>query len=179
MLDLEINIAERRRQKEEHHARQRRLWPVTPVAEMECTPAAATQEEIPAPPCPPTSMPDRIIEIAEAAVGLPRDWLNLDDPERGPSVARITGIVSRYFGISRCDIVSQRRTANVVKPRQIAMYLAKTLTPRSLPDIGRRFGGRDHTTVLHAVRKIDGLIKTDALLRKQIEMLRCLIDLSS
>jgi chromosomal replication initiator protein len=60
----------------------------------------------------------------------------------------------------------------VVRPRQIAMYLAKVLTPRSLPEIGRRFGGRDHTTVLHAVRKISGLVTTEAALAEEIELLK-------
>jgi chromosomal replication initiator protein len=68
--------------------------------------------------------------------------------------------------------LSSRRTANVVRPRQIAMYLAKTLTLRSLPEIGRRFGGRDHTTVLHAVRKIEGLVGSDTALSDEIELLK-------
>jgi chromosomal replication initiator protein len=68
--------------------------------------------------------------------------------------------------------LSSRRTANVVRPRQVAMYLAKPLTLRSLPEIGRRFGGRDHTTVLHAVRKIEGLVGDDAMLADEIEVLK-------
>ena len=68
--------------------------------------------------------------------------------------------------------LSSRRTANVVRPRQIAMYLAKTLTLRSLPEIGRRFGGRDHTTVLHAVRKIESLIGQDTSLAAEIEAIK-------
>jgi chromosomal replication initiator protein len=60
----------------------------------------------------------------------------------------------------------------VVRPRQVAMYLAKTLTLRSLPEIGRRFGGRDHTTVLHAVRKIEGLVGNDMALAEEIEILK-------
>ncbi|PNE09990.1 MAG: chromosomal replication initiation protein DnaA, partial [Beijerinckiaceae bacterium] len=68
--------------------------------------------------------------------------------------------------------LSARRTASVVRPRQISMYLSKLLTPRSLPEIGRRFGGRDHTTVLHAVRKITGLVTTDATLSEEIELLK-------
>lgn len=67
------------------------------------------------------------------------------------------------------DLKSQRRTALPVKARQIAMYLAKTLTALSLPEIGRRFGGRDHTTVLHSVRKISGLIERDPVLAAQVE----------
>jgi chromosomal replication initiator protein len=68
--------------------------------------------------------------------------------------------------------LSSRRTANVVRPRQVAMYLAKSLTLRSLPEIGRRFGGRDHTTVLHAVRKIEGLVGNDMALAEEIEILK-------
>ena len=77
-----------------------------------------------------------------------------------------------HFNVSRGDILSARRTASVVRPRQIAMYLSKLLTPRSLPEIGRRFGGRDHTTVLHAVRKITGLVTTDGSLSEEIELLK-------
>ncbi len=74
--------------------------------------------------------------------------------------------------MSRADILSSRRTATVVRPRQIAMYLAKSLTLRSLPEIGRRFGGRDHTTVLHAVRKIEGMVTTDQELAGEIDHLK-------
>jgi chromosomal replication initiator protein len=87
-------------------------------------------------------------------------------------IEEIQRIVSRHYNVSRSDLLSSRRTANVVRPRQIAMYLAKTLTLRSLPEIGRRFGGRDHTTVLHAVRKIESLIGTDNALAAEIEVLK-------
>ena len=62
--------------------------------------------------------------------------------------------------------------SNVVRPRQVAMYLAKVLTLRSLPEIGRRFGGRDHTTVLHAVRKIEALVTRDVALSDEVESLK-------
>jgi chromosomal replication initiator protein len=81
-------------------------------------------------------------------------------------------VVARQYNVSRADLLSSRRTANVVRPRQVAMYLAKTLTLRSLPEIGRRFGGRDHTTVLHAVRKIEGLVGNDTMLADEIEVLK-------
>jgi len=84
-------------------------------------------------------------------------------------------MVARQYNVSRADLLSSRRTANVVRPRQIAMYLAKTLTLRSLPEIGRRFGGRDHTTVLHAVRKIEGLVDTDTALAEEIDLLKRLL----
>ena len=88
----------------------------------------------------------------------------------------IQRVVARHYNVSRQELVSNRRTRVIVKPRQIAMYLAKTLTPRSFPEIGRRFGGRDHTTVLHAVRKIEDLITGDTKLSHEIELLKRLIN---
>ena len=87
----------------------------------------------------------------------------------------IQKIVSQHYNVTRQDMLSSRRTRAIVRPRQIAMHLAKVLTPRSLPEIGRRFGGRDHTTVLHAVRKIDALMKEDPALREELETLKRLI----
>jgi chromosomal replication initiator protein len=84
----------------------------------------------------------------------------------------IQRIVARQYNVSRADLLSSRRTANVVRPRQVAMYLAKVLTLRSLPEIGRRFGGRDHTTVLHAVRKIENLANKDTSFAEEIEALK-------
>lgn len=111
------------------------------------------------------------LDMAEGAV---KDLVRPCDPKR-VRVDDILRVVAKHYNVSRADLLSQRRTANVVKPRQIAMYLAKTLTLRSLPEIGRRFGGRDHTTVLHAVRKIDGLIATDRSLADEIEALKRLV----
>ncbi|MHA7969487.1 chromosomal replication initiator protein DnaA [Rhizobium sp. CAU 1783] len=88
----------------------------------------------------------------------------------------IQRIVARHYNVSRQELVSNRRTRVIVKPRQIAMYLSKTLTPRSFPEIGRRFGGRDHTTVLHAVRKIEELVGEDTKLSHEIELLKRLIN---
>ncbi|MFS8036393.1 chromosomal replication initiator protein DnaA [Xanthobacter sp. AM11] len=111
------------------------------------------------------------LDMAENAV---KDLIRPSDPKR-VRVDDILRIVSKHYNVTRADLLSQRRTATVVKPRQIAMYLAKTLTLRSLPEIGRRFGGRDHTTVLHAVRKIDGLVATDRALAEEIEVLKRLV----
>ncbi len=91
---------------------------------------------------------------------------------RLPRIEDIQNIVAQAYGVRRIDINSARRTANVVRPRQVAMYLAKTLTLRSLPEIGRRFGGRDHTTVLHAVRKIEALVAKDIALSEEVESLK-------
>ena len=87
----------------------------------------------------------------------------------------IQKVVARQFNVSKNDLLSNRRTRVIVRPRQIAMYLAKTMTPRSLPEIGRRFGGRDHTTVLHAVRKIEDMAARDQKMAHEIELLKRLI----
>lgn len=108
------------------------------------------------------------MEIAELAI---RDLVRTPEPKR-VKIEDIQKLVATHFNVSRADILSARRTASVVRPRQIAMYLAKVLTPRSLPEIGRRFGGRDHTTVLHAVRKISGLVTTEGALAEEIELLK-------
>jgi hypothetical protein len=113
----------------------------------------------PASACATGSLPDL---VAEAGTDL----------ARGRNIEDIQKLVASHFNVSRGDILSARRTASVVRPRQIAMYLSKLLTPRSLPEIGRRFGGRDHTTVLHAVRKITGLVTADGTLSEEIELLK-------
>jgi chromosomal replication initiator protein len=108
------------------------------------------------------------LEMAEREV---RDLIRPQEPKR-VKIEDIQRVVARQYNVSRSDLLSSRRTANVVRPRQVAMYLAKTLTLRSLPEIGRRFGGRDHTTVLHAVRKIEGLVGNDVALAEEIEGLK-------
>ncbi len=108
------------------------------------------------------------VETAELAI---RDLVRTHEPKR-VKIEDIQKLVATHFNVSRADILSSRRTANVVRPRQIAMYLSKALTLRSLPEIGRRFGGRDHTTVLHAVRKIDALAAKDGTLLEEIELLK-------
>jgi chromosomal replication initiator protein len=108
------------------------------------------------------------LELAEREL---RDFVRPIEFKR-VRIEEIQRVVARQYNVSRGDLLSSRRTANVVRPRQIAMYLAKTLTLRSLPEIGRRFGGRDHTTVLHAVRKIENLIGIDNGLAAEIEVLK-------
>ena len=108
------------------------------------------------------------LEMAEREM---RDLIRPVEPKR-VRIEDIQRIVARQYNVSRADLLSSRRTANVVRPRQVAMYLAKVLTLRSLPEIGRRFGGRDHTTVLHAVRKIENLTNTDTSFAEEIESLK-------
>ncbi|WP_133773628.1 chromosomal replication initiator protein DnaA [Enterovirga rhinocerotis] len=108
------------------------------------------------------------IETAETAI---RDLVRNREPKR-IRIEDIQKLVASRYNVSRSDILSERRTAAVVKPRQIAMYLSKVLTLRSLPEIGRRFGGRDHTTVLHAVRKIEKALDGDTTLSEEVELLK-------
>ncbi|MCT8268309.1 chromosomal replication initiator protein DnaA [Afifella sp. JA880] len=111
------------------------------------------------------------VDACELAIA---DLIGDREPKR-IRIEDIQKIVARHYNVSRQDLVSARRTRTVVRPRQIAMYLAKTMTPRSFPEIGKRFGGRDHTTVLHAVRKIEGLVGADQKLSDEIELLRRLL----
>jgi chromosomal replication initiator protein len=92
--------------------------------------------------------------------------------ERIVTIEEIQKHVAEHFRIRLADMFSARRARAVARPRQVAMYLCKQLTPRSLPEIGRKFGGRDHTTVIHAVRKIEELMVTDRTLNEDIELLR-------
>ena len=79
--------------------------------------------------------------------------------------------VAEYYGVRVNDLCSVRRQRNFARPRQVAMYLAKNLTIKSFPDIGRRFGGKDHTTVMHAVKRIDALLKSDKQLYDDVRVL--------
>lgn len=92
-------------------------------------------------------------------------------PRNFPSIREIQQAICDHFGVGLGDLMSSRRTADICRPRQIAYYLCKELTPRSLPEIARRFGGRDHTTVLYGVRKIGHLCPRDADLAHEISFL--------
>ena len=89
-----------------------------------------------------------------------------------PSIARIQKVCARRFGVSVKDMKSPNRSRSVARPRQMAMSLSRRLTGRSFPEIGRLFGGRDHTTVLHAIRKIADLVEVDDVLKNDFEALQ-------
>ncbi len=95
-----------------------------------------------------------------------QDLLRAND--RRVTVDEIQRHVADYFNIKLADLLSSRRARQVARPRQVAMYLCKHLTSKSLPSIGRKFGGRDHTTVMHAVKRIDELRQTDSVLDEDI-----------
>jgi len=90
------------------------------------------------------------------------------EPIERATVMEIQRVVCRYYAITRGEMLSQRRTAGIVRPRQVAMYLTKRLTLRSYPDIGRRFGGRDHSTVMAAVKRIERLRLHNATLDEDL-----------
>lgn len=92
-------------------------------------------------------------------------------PERRITVDEIQKTVADHFNLKQADLLSERRTRAIARPRQIAMYLCKQHTTRSYPDIGRRFGGRDHTTVLHGVRKIEELMPKEEQIARDVEAL--------
>ncbi|WP_457647172.1 chromosomal replication initiator protein DnaA [Profundibacter sp.] len=92
--------------------------------------------------------------------------------DRKITIEEIQRKVSEHYNIRFSDLIGPRRMRNLARPRQIAMYLAKKLTSRSLPEIGRRFGGRDHTTVMHGVRKIEELKALDSQISDDLDLLR-------
>jgi len=105
----------------------------------------------------------------DEAQGILRPHLSVT--ERKVTVDMIQKTVAEHYALKQADLISERRARAVARPRQVAMWLAKQITTRSLPDIGRRFGGRDHTTVLHAVRRIEALKAEDAGIARDVDVL--------
>jgi chromosomal replication initiator protein len=110
----------------------------------------------------------------ESAQEVLHDLLRAND--RRVTIDEIQKRVAEHYNIRLADMHSARRARAVARPRQVAMWLCKQLTPRSLPEIGRKFGGRDHTTVMHAVRKIEELRSSDRTLAEDIELLRRMLE---
>ena len=96
--------------------------------------------------------------------------------DRKVSIEEIQRKVAEHYNIRLADMIGPKRVRTVARPRQVAMYLAKQLTSRSLPEIGRRFGGRDHTTIMHGVRKIEELTLQDQGLAEDIDLLKRLLE---
>ncbi|MHA1127377.1 MAG: chromosomal replication initiator protein DnaA [Alphaproteobacteria bacterium] len=96
--------------------------------------------------------------------------------ERKVTVEEIMRQVADHYHLRMSDLLSPRRARAVARPRQVAMFLSKKLTSKSLPDIGRRFGGRDHTTVIHAVKKVEELKMTDSQIAEDVELLRRMLE---
>ncbi len=96
--------------------------------------------------------------------------------ERKVTVEEIMRQVADHYNLRMSDLLSPRRARSVARPRQVAMFLSKMLTSKSLPDIGRRFGGRDHTTVIHAVKRVEELKMTDSQIAEDVELLRRMLE---
>ena len=99
----------------------------------------------------------------------------LRSSQRKVNIEQIQKKVSEHFNVKMSDMSSARRSRTIARPRQIAMYLSKNLTSRSLPEIGRRFGNRDHTTVIHAVKTITRLSEQDDEMKKNISQIKSLL----
>ncbi|SMX23093.1 chromosomal replication initiator protein DnaA [Boseongicola aestuarii] len=110
----------------------------------------------------------------EVTLELAQDCLSdiLRHSDRKITVEEIQRKVSDHYNIRLSDLIGPKRVRTFARPRQVAMYLAKTMTSRSLPEIGRRFGGRDHTTIMHGVRKIEELKQQDSQIADDLELLR-------
>jgi chromosomal replication initiator protein len=106
----------------------------------------------------------------ETTQDLLRDLLRAND--RRVTIDEIQRKVAEHFNLRVADMYSERRARAVARPRQVAMFLAKNLTQRSLPEIGKKFGGRDHTTVMHAVKKVEELMASDHGFAEDVELLR-------
>lgn len=96
--------------------------------------------------------------------------------ERRVTIEDIQKKVAEHFNIRVSDMHSARRSRAVARPRQVAMYLSKQLTSASLPEIGRKFGGRDHTTVMHAVKKVEALKASDSAFAEDLDLLRRMLE---
>jgi chromosomal replication initiator protein len=110
----------------------------------------------------------------ESAQDVLHDLLRAND--RRVTIEEIQKRVAEHFNIKLSEIHSARRARAVARPRQVAMYLSKQLTSRSLPEIGKKFGGRDHTTVIHAVKTIEALMANDRTLAEDVELLRRMLE---
>jgi chromosomal replication initiator protein len=113
----------------------------------------------------------------EITLDLAQDCLAdiLRSSDRKLTIEEIQRKVAEHYNIRLSDMIGPKRLRNIARPRQVAMYLSKQLTPRSLPEIGRRFGGRDHTTIMHGVRKIEELMTIDSQLADDLQLLRRLL----
>jgi len=162
-----------RREREQRIAA--RAHPDSPIA---CPSASVRSQQAKAPR--PSPSPQVIQAWAERQkkIHAPiKTWFWIVDEINPPPPLKVTieeiqAAVARHCKVGHPELISARRTADIVRPRQIAMFLAKALTPNSLPVIGRKFGDRDHTTVLHAVRKIEALLARDKNLAGDLDAIR-------
>lgn len=154
-----------------HQARKARLQRIAARAVPQAEPAGGPPPVVSAP----QRRSERNYERAWAY-----EMLGVREPSDHPppklQVQDIQRAAARHFNVRRNEMLSQRRAAAIARPRHVAMFLAKELTTKSYPEIGRCFGGRDHSTVLHAVRRIEMLLPHDAELAASIDRIRQMLD---
>jgi chromosomal replication initiator protein len=120
------------------------------------------------------------LQDSDITVDLVKDVLKdlLRTNSRKITIDEIQKKVVEHYNIKLSDMHSPRRSRSIARPRQVAMYLAKSITTRSLPEIGRKFGGRDHTTVIHAIKTIEEIMVNDPNLAEDIELLTRILQTS-
>jgi len=157
-------------------ARRARLYAVPPEPIVEVTPEPepeVTPEPEPEAPKPVKRRLGLFLKPAPIVNDAVHEWLLLASPgsTRPAMSSLILSMVTNETGIHRFEILGESRTAKIVRARQLCCYLMRQCTPMSLPEIGRRLGGRDHTTILHAVRNITALMQSEPALAEMIERL--------
>jgi chromosomal replication initiation ATPase DnaA len=118
-------------------------------------------------------VPDAVTDWVKRQKAVFKELLSVVSPDAAQvDMGTIIRVTSTYYGISRNDILSDRRTARLARARQVAYFLCKNLSRRSFPEIGRKFGGRDHTTIIHGVRKIEREIRHDTALAYDVAQIK-------
>ena len=130
------------------------------------------------PPPPPPADPKEVAALREEVVRLSVElrWLRESFNPKRILVEDCMRETARHFGVTRKELVSNRRFLAITRPRQVAMYVAKQVTGQSYPEIGARFGNRDHTTVLHAIRKVTALMADNEQFREDVETILRVFD---
>lgn len=106
-----------------------------------------------------------------------RDWILVDGAPLQPSLEKILAVVGKHYGFTQVDLLSHRRPAPVALARHVAFYLSRHMTLHSYPDIADFFGGRDHSTIIRGVEKIQKRIEADELFKREIEQLKVLLSI--
>lgn len=119
-------------------------------------------------------VPDAVTDWVKRQKAIFKELLSVVSPEEDAQVdmGTIIRVTSTYYGISRNDVLSDRRTARIARARQVAYFLCKNLSRRSFPEIGRKFGGRDHSTIIHGVRKIEREVRQDTALAYDVAQIK-------
>jgi hypothetical protein len=161
-------LQELQRQHEEHKARRARLMTPPKVVQItQSDPEAQLVEVITKAPDPNNDLAARLQKLELAVFGMER----VEAPVRR-GVREIIKHTAKHYNVPFLDIIAARRTGEIIMPRHVAMYLAKTITGHSFPYIGRLMGGRDHTTVMHGVRKITAQLEWDDDLARDVAAIK-------